>query len=47
VYRAHAIAVLTIAGSSITRISSFNDAGLFPAFGLPATFPAADSAAHG
>jgi len=47
VYRAHAIAVLTIAGSGIARISSFNDASLFPAFGLSATFPAAGSAARG
>jgi len=47
VYRAHAIVVLTIAGSDIARISSFNDAGLFPAFGLPETFPAVDSAARG
>jgi hypothetical protein len=46
VYRAHAIAVLTIAGSGIARISSFNDASLFPAFGLPATFPAAGGAAR-
>jgi RNA polymerase sigma-70 factor, ECF subfamily len=44
VYRAHAIAVLTIAGSVIGRITLFNDEGLFPVFGLPATIPAADSA---
>jgi RNA polymerase sigma-70 factor (ECF subfamily) len=45
VYRAHAIAVLTIAGSGIERITLFNDEELFPVFGMPATFPAADSAA--
>ena len=46
VYRAHAIAVLTIAGAGIARISSFNDPGLFPAFGMPQVFPATGSAAR-
>ena len=41
VYRAHSICVLTIAGSRIARVTSFNDAGLFPAFGLPQTAPVA------
>ena len=39
VYRAHAIQVLTIAGSRITRITSFLDPGLFVAFGLPPALP--------
>jgi RNA polymerase sigma-70 factor, ECF subfamily len=38
-YRAHAIQVLTVAGGSISRIVSFNDGGLFPAFGLPDLHP--------
>jgi RNA polymerase sigma-70 factor (ECF subfamily) len=41
VYRAHSISVLTIAGSRVTRVTSFNDPGLFPAFGLPHAAPAA------
>jgi RNA polymerase sigma-70 factor, ECF subfamily len=39
VYRAHAIQVLTIAGSRITRITSFLDPGLFATFGLPPALP--------
>jgi RNA polymerase sigma-70 factor (ECF subfamily) len=39
VYRAHAITVLAISGALITRIVSFNDGGLLPAFGFPRTFP--------
>jgi RNA polymerase sigma-70 factor (ECF subfamily) len=39
VFRAHAIQVLTVSAGQITRLVSFNDAGLFPAFGLPPTFP--------
>ncbi len=35
VHRAHAIQVLTVSGNRLRRIVSFNDAGLFPAFGLP------------
>jgi RNA polymerase sigma-70 factor (ECF subfamily) len=35
VYRAHGIQVLTISGPRVARIVSFNDPGLFPAFGLP------------
>ena len=35
VYRAHSICVLTIEASRIARVTSFNDPGLFPAFGLP------------
>jgi RNA polymerase sigma-70 factor (ECF subfamily) len=42
VHRAHAIQVLTVSGARITRIISFNDAALFPAFGL---LPALDAAA--
>jgi RNA polymerase sigma-70 factor, ECF subfamily len=33
--------VLTIAASRVTRVTSFNDPGLFAAFGLPQTVPAA------
>jgi RNA polymerase sigma-70 factor (ECF subfamily) len=40
VYRAHAIQVLTSDGACITRIASFNDAGLFPIFALPGTVTA-------
>jgi len=38
--RAHAIQVLTLSGGGIGRIVSFNDAGLFPLFGLPGIAPA-------
>jgi RNA polymerase sigma-70 factor (ECF subfamily) len=41
VYRAHSICVLTIAASRVARVTSFNDPGLFPAFGLPQAAPAA------
>jgi RNA polymerase sigma-70 factor (ECF subfamily) len=41
VYRAHAIQVLTIAASRVTRVTSFNDPGLLATFGLPETVPAA------
>src|ERR1035438_7868715 len=41
VYRAHAISVLTIAASRVTRVTSFNDPGLFATFGLPQAVPAA------
>jgi RNA polymerase sigma-70 factor, ECF subfamily len=37
-YQAHAIQVLTAGGGRISRIVSFNDAALFPAFGLPADY---------
>jgi len=40
-YRAHSICVLTIAASRVARVTSFNDPGLFAAFGLPQTAPAA------
>jgi RNA polymerase sigma-70 factor (ECF subfamily) len=40
-YRAHSICVLTIAASRVTRVTSFNDPGLFAAFDLPQTVPAA------
>jgi RNA polymerase sigma-70 factor (ECF subfamily) len=36
VHRAHGITVLTVAGPGVARITSFNDPGLFPVFGLPA-----------
>jgi RNA polymerase sigma-70 factor (ECF subfamily) len=34
VHRAHAIQVLTLSGGRLSRIVSFNDAGLFPVFGF-------------
>ncbi|MDA0632687.1 sigma-70 family RNA polymerase sigma factor [Nonomuraea sp. MCN248] len=37
VHRAHAVQVLTVTGTGISRIVSFNDPGLFAAFGLAAT----------
>jgi len=42
-YRAHAIQVLTVAGTgpAIGRIVSFNDPGLLPAFGLPPVYEVA------
>jgi RNA polymerase sigma-70 factor (ECF subfamily) len=40
-YRAHAIQVFTIAASRVTRVTSFNDPGLFATFGLPPVVPAA------
>jgi hypothetical protein len=33
--------VLTIAASRVARVTSFNDPGLFQAFGLPQAAPAA------
>jgi len=41
VYRAHAIQVLTVAASRVTRVTSFNDHRLLAAFGLPQAVPAA------
>jgi RNA polymerase sigma-70 factor (ECF subfamily) len=38
-YHAHAIQVLEFRGGRISRIVSFNDGGLFPAFGLPVDAP--------
>ncbi len=38
-FHAHSIHVLTIAGSAITRIDTFPDASLFPAFALPPCWP--------
>jgi RNA polymerase sigma-70 factor (ECF subfamily) len=40
VFRAHAIQVLTVSAGQIARLVSFNDPGLFPAFGLPPIYPA-------
>jgi len=40
-YRAHSICVLTTAASRVTRVTSFNDPGLFATFGLPHAVPAA------
>jgi RNA polymerase sigma-70 factor (ECF subfamily) len=40
VYRAHAIQVLTVTRSGLSRVVSFNDSGLVAAFGLPESVPA-------
>jgi RNA polymerase sigma-70 factor, ECF subfamily len=45
VYHAHAIQVLSLTGSRVARVVSFNDPGLFPAFALPQALPAARAAA--
>jgi RNA polymerase sigma-70 factor, ECF subfamily len=43
IYRPHTVQALTITATGISRIVSFNDPGLFPAFGLPASLaPEAD-----
>ena len=47
VYRAHSICVLTIAAFRVARVTSFNDPGLFRAFGLPQVVPAAVASAPG
>jgi RNA polymerase sigma-70 factor, ECF subfamily len=39
--QAHAIQVLTVTGAGIEHIVTFQQAGLFPAFGLPPVLPAA------
>jgi RNA polymerase sigma-70 factor (ECF subfamily) len=43
-YHAHAVLVLTVTTTGIARIVSFQDAGLFRSFGLPAQYPAAGAA---
>ena len=35
VHRAHAVQVLTVTRSGLSRVVSFNDSGLFATFGLP------------
>jgi RNA polymerase sigma-70 factor, ECF subfamily len=40
-HHAHAIQVLTVADAGIAHIVTFQQAGLFPAFGLPQVLPAA------
>ena len=45
VHRAHGITVLTVSGTRVSRITSFNDPGLFPMFGLPGTYPGRDASA--
>jgi RNA polymerase sigma-70 factor (ECF subfamily) len=39
-YQPHAVQVITMTEAVISRIVSFNDGGLFPAFGLPTSLPA-------
>jgi RNA polymerase sigma-70 factor (ECF subfamily) len=41
-YHAHGICVLTLTGTQVSRIVSFNDPGLFGAFGFPARLPAGE-----
>ena len=43
---AHAIQVLTVTGAGIASIVTFQEAGLFPAFGLPPILPAAAGTAE-
>jgi RNA polymerase sigma-70 factor (ECF subfamily) len=45
-HHAHAIQVLTIADAGIAHIVTFQQAGLFPAFGLPQVLPAAVASAQ-
>ncbi len=40
VHRAHAVQVLTVTASGLSRIVSFNDPGLLASFGLPESLPA-------
>jgi RNA polymerase sigma-70 factor (ECF subfamily) len=47
IYRAHSICVLTTAASRVTRVTSFNDPGLFATFGLPQAAPAATALVPG
>jgi RNA polymerase sigma-70 factor (ECF subfamily) len=47
VYRAHAIQVLTITASHLTRVTSFNDPRLLATFGLPQAVPAAPAPVPG
>ena len=47
VHRAHAIQVLTISAGRIARLVSFNDAALFPAFGMPDVLLATAAATPG
>jgi RNA polymerase sigma-70 factor, ECF subfamily len=44
-YRAHGVQVLTLTGSRIARIVTFQDPGLLAMFGLPAALPAAAATA--
>jgi RNA polymerase sigma-70 factor, ECF subfamily len=41
-YTAHGICVLTLAGTRVARIVSFNDPGLFAGFGFPPRLPAGE-----
>jgi RNA polymerase sigma-70 factor, ECF subfamily len=41
-YHAHSICVLTVAGTELSRVVSFNDPGLFPAFGFPSLLAAGE-----
>jgi RNA polymerase sigma-70 factor (ECF subfamily) len=38
-YHAHAVQVLAFVGSSVTRVTSFNDPDLVATFGLPSVLP--------
>ena len=40
-YHAHAVLVLTVTGTGVARIVSFQDPGLFKSFGLPQEYGAA------
>ena len=41
-YHAHGICVLTLAGSQVSRVVSFNDPGLFGVFGFASRLPAGE-----
>jgi len=45
IYRAHAVQVLTITRSGVSRVVSFNDSGLFATFGLPESLSVIPAAA--
>ncbi len=47
VHRAHAIQVLTVRAARLAWVVSFNDPGLFPAFGLPDALPVTTAPAPG
>ena len=47
IYRAHALQVLTVTRSGVSRAVSFNDSSLFATFGLPESLSAIQARGHG